>query len=93
MSEAGEERRSLWTGLFDSSRGSERERRALEYIVHRMKEDARLHDVVEEEYVRRNLTQAQIEDIVSNPRIIESVHERLHEAFSSGELDPDPRPE
>lgn len=93
MSEAGADRRSIWSWAFSSSGGSEKERRVLEYVIHRMNEDARLQDVVEEEYVRRNLTRAQIDDIVSNPRLLESVHERLQQAFKSGELDPNRSPE
>lgn len=93
MSERGGERRSFWARLFASSGESERERRVLEYMIHRINDDARLREVVTEEYVRRNLTASQIEDVVSNPRILEAAHERLQEAFRSGELDPSPRPE
>jgi hypothetical protein len=93
MSEGREGRRSFWARLFGGSGESPREQRVLEYIVHRMNEGASLHDVVEEEYVLRNATQAQREDIVSNPRIVEAARERLQEAFRSGELDPGRRPE
>ena len=92
MSEQGETR-SFWARLFGDPGASPREQRALEYIVHRLNEDANLRDVVQEEYIRRNLTRAEIDDILSNPRIVEAAHERLQEAFRSGELDPHRRPE
>jgi hypothetical protein len=92
MSEQGE-KRSFWARLFGGSRESPREQKVLEYIVHRMNEDVRLQDVVEEEYVRRNLTESQRHDIVSNPMILEAARERMQEAFRSGELDPNRRPE
>ena len=87
-----EQKKSFWARIFGSGESAQ-EQRALEYIVHRISEDGRLEDIVEEEYVRRTLTPEQIDDVVSNPRIVEAAHERLHKAFSSGELEPNPRPE
>lgn len=92
MSERGE-KKSFWARLFGGSGESPREQKVLEYIVHRLNEDANLQDVVQEEYVRRNASQSQIDDIVSNPKILEAARERLQEAFRSGELDPSRRPE
>ena len=92
MSEQGE-KRSFWARIFGGATNSAREEKVLEYIVHRINEGASLSDVVEEEYVRRNATKGQIDDIVSNPKIIEAARERLQEAFSSGELDPNRRPD
>jgi len=63
MPEGEAERRSSWDRLFASSGESESERRVLEYIIHRMNEDGHLRDVVQEEYVRRNLTESQRQDI------------------------------
>jgi len=92
MSEQGE-KKSFWARLFGGSGGSPREQRVLEYIVHRLNEGANLQDVVQEEYVRRNASQAQRDDIISNPKIVEAARERMQEAFRSGELDPNRRPE
>lgn len=92
MSERGE-KKSFWARLFGGTGESPREQRVLEYIVHRLNEGANLQDVVQEEYVRRNATQSQRDDIISNPRIVETARERLQEAFRSGELDPNRRPE
>ncbi len=88
-----EEKKGFWARLFGSQGPSARERRLLEYIVHRMNEGANLHDVVDEEYVRRNASQSQIDEILSNPKVVEAARERMQEDFSSGDLDPNRRPE
>ena len=87
-----EEKKGFWARLFGSRGPSARERRLLEYIVHRLNEGANLHDVVEEEYVRRNASQSQIDEILSNPKVVEAARERLQQDFSSGDLDPNKRP-
>jgi len=86
-----EEKKSFWARLFSSSRRSAREEKVLEYIVHRMSEGVPLREAVEEEYVRRNLSRSQIEDIKSDPRLVEAARERMQEAFRTGELNPDER--
>lgn len=91
MSEGGK-RKSFWARIFGSSSGSAREQRVLEYVVNRINEGAVLDDVSQEEYVRRNATPEQIDEILSNPRIVEAAREKMQEAFESGELDPDNRP-
>lgn len=91
MSEQGE-KRSFWARLFGSSTNSAREEKVLEYIVHRINEGAGLREAVDEEYVRRNATRGQIDDILSDPRLIEAARERMQQAFDSGELDPNRRP-
>ena len=87
-----EEKKGFWARLFGSQGPSARERRLLEYIVHRLNEGANLHDVVEEEYVRRNASQSQIDEILSNPKVVEAARERMQQDFSSGDLDPNRRP-
>jgi hypothetical protein len=90
MAEQGE-RKSFWARLFGGSTRSTREEKVLDYLVQRMDEGVRLEDAVEEDYVRRNLTPSQIEDIRSNPKLLEAARERMQEAFRSGELDPNRR--
>lgn len=89
----GREKKGFWARLFGGTGTSIREQRVLEYIVHRMNEGVSLHDVVEEEYVRRNATKSQIDEILSNPKIVETAREKMAEDFRSGELDPNRRPE
>lgn len=88
-----EEKKSFWARIFGSPGESAREQRVLEYIVHRINEGATLESIVEEEYVRRNASRGQIDDILSNPKIVEAAREKMQEAFGSGELDPRNRPE
>jgi len=87
MAEQGE-RKSFWARLFAGSTRSTREEKVLDYLVQRMDEGVRLDDALEEDYVRRNLTRSQVEDIKANPRLLEAARERMQEAFKSGELDP-----
>ena len=82
--------RSLWGQFFFYANPSraEREEKVLRYIIHRVNESAPLHDVVQEDYVRRNCSQAEIDEIVNAPELIHACREHLEEAFRSGELDP-----
>ena len=91
-----EERQSFWDKLFSGSfleqHDHDRERKVLEYICHRIGQGAHLRDVVQEEYVRRNASRAEVEDILQNPRLVEVAHEQMRKDFSSGRLDPKPPP-
>ena len=88
-----DEKRSFWDRLFGRNQpSSAREERVIEYIIHRLGEGAHLGDVVKEEYVRRNASPPQIEEICADPRLIEAAHQHLRQDFGSGELDPGKRP-
>ena len=90
------EKKGFWArifGIFGSRGPSAREKRVLEYIVYRVNEGANLQDVVEEEYVRRNASRGEIDEIASNPQVVEAARESMQEEFKSGNLDPDRRPE
>jgi hypothetical protein len=87
----GREKQSFWDRLFSGSRSSAREQKVLEYIIHRLNQGVDLADVVGEEYVRRNASGREVEDILSNPRIVEAARKHLQEVFRSGELDFDER--
>jgi hypothetical protein len=84
------ERRSFWQRLF-GGRGSslsQRQHKVLRYIIARTNEGVPLREVLEEEYVRRNSSQAEIDEIVSSPELIEAAREQLGESFRSGEFKP-----
>ena len=83
-----ERRRSFLELLFGDGHVSERQGKVLRYIVHRLGEGAKLGDVVEEEYVRRNATRDEVGRMLTNPELIHSSREQLERAFASGELDP-----
>ncbi len=81
--------RSLWGQLFLSSPAHvEHEEKVLHYIIHRVDEDADLHDVLQEPYVRRNCSQGEIDEIIMNPELVHHCREHLEHVFASGELDP-----
>jgi hypothetical protein len=67
---------------------AEREEKVLRYVIHRTNEGAPLHDVVGEDYVRRNCCQAEIEKIIQDPELIHACREHLWQTFGSGELNP-----
>jgi hypothetical protein len=67
---------------------AERDEKVLRYVVHRLDEEAHLHDVLRESYVRRNCTQQEVDEIIRNPELVHACRERLERAFGSGELDP-----
>ncbi len=86
------EKRSIWDRLLSTHHPSDREEKVIAYIAHRLGEGAHLADVLREEYVRRNASPTEIEEICSNPRLIESAREHMERDFSSGDLDPNRRP-
>jgi hypothetical protein len=86
------EKKSFWQRLFGRSDYSPREEKVLEYIIHRVSEGAHLADVVQEEYVRRNASPAEVEEICSDPRLVEAARVHMKEDFRSGSLDPRRRP-
>ena len=87
-----EERQSLWDTLFSGSfleqHDRDRERKVIEYISHRVGDGAHLRDVLQEEYVRRHASQAELDDLLDDPRLVETAHEQMRKDFASGELDP-----
>jgi hypothetical protein len=88
-----QEKRSLWSRLFSVDAGSAREERIVGYFMHRIAEGASPRQVAQEEYVRRNASPSEVEEILHNPKLLESAHEHMREDFESGELDPRRRPE
>ena len=67
---------------------AEREEKVLRYVIHRANEGVHLHDVVGEDYVRRNCSQDQIHELVNDPEFVHACREHLWRTFESGELDP-----
>jgi hypothetical protein len=84
------ERRSFWQRLFGGSGSSlsQRQQKVLRYVIGRTNEGVPLREVLEEEYVRRNSSQAEIDEIVRSPELIEAAREQLGESFRSGEFKP-----
>ena len=84
---------SFWDRLFSTNIPTHREDRVVGYILNRIGEGAHLHDVIQEEYVRRNASPGEIEEILHNPKLLESAHKHLEQDFGSGELDLRRRPD
>ena len=83
------ERPSFWQRLFGgaaSSSLSPRQQKVSDYIIGRMENDVPLQQVLREDYVRRNCSQAEVEQIISTPEFIETARERLGESFRSEEF-------
>jgi hypothetical protein len=74
----------------DNPSRAEREEKVLRYIIHRVNEDADLHEVLREPYVQRNCSEVEIDEVRNNPELVRAAREHLEEAFRSGELDPRP---
>ena len=83
------EQRSFWQRLFGrtgTSSLSPRQQKVSDYIIGRMEKDVPLQQVLGEDYVRRNCSQAEVEQIISTPEFIETARERLGESFRSEEF-------
>ncbi len=83
-----ERKRSFWDRLLGRSEHSPREERIIEYITHRLGEGASLQEIIQEEYVRRNASASEIEEICSRPELVQAAREHMEQDFSSGEIDP-----
>jgi hypothetical protein len=80
------ERPSFWQRLFGrtgSSSLSPRQQKVSDYIIARMQKEVPFRQVLQEDYVRRNASKAELERIVSSPEFLETARERLGETFRS----------
>ena len=83
------QRPSFWQRIFGrtgSSSLSPRQQKVSDYILGRMEKDVPLQQVLREDYVRRNCSKAEVEQIVSSPEFIEIARVRLGESFGSDEF-------
>jgi hypothetical protein len=74
--------------LFGDPNRAEREEKVLRYVIHRIGEDANLHEVLREPYVHRNCSQTEIDEITSSADLVHACRKHLEQTFRSGELDP-----
>ena len=81
--------RALWgQSLLSSPDRAEQYEKVLRYVIHRIDEDADLHDVLREPYVRRNCSRAEIDEIRANSELGHAAREHMEQTFRSAELDP-----
>jgi hypothetical protein len=83
-----EQDKSFFDRLF-SSDGYSEEDKVREYISHRIRNGANLREVLQEEYVLRNTTQTEREEIIRDPRVVRQSREGLNQYFESEELAPE----
>ena len=79
---------SFWEYLLVGSPRDERKEKVLGYVVHRVKAGAHLGDVVEEEYVRRNATKEEVDEVICDPELVHAARVSLGSTFDSEELRP-----
>ena len=91
MSEESKQQ-SFWDRLFSLDYHSAREERVVEYIIHRLGEGVSLQEILGEEYVRRNASPVEVDEICSRPELVQAAREHMERDFSSGDLDPTQRP-
>jgi hypothetical protein len=82
---ASEGKGSFWEKVFDGTYRSQRQEKVLNYIIHRMGDGARLRDIVQEGYVRRLASPAEIEDILQNPRLVEAARSEMRKDLLGAE--------
>lgn len=86
------ERLSFLEMLLSKRAETERERKVLGYVCHRIGDGAHLGEVTQEEYVRRNSSPEEVRHILEDPRLVETAREKMREDFFSGLLVPKPPP-
>ena len=86
-----EEQRSFWQRLL-GGRGSggsslsPRQQKVLGYMIGRLDKHVPLQEVLREDYVRRNCSHQEVEQIVSDPEFVRAARARLGESFRSEDL-------
>ena len=78
-----QQRQNTWEYLFVGTPRDEREEKVLCYVLHRMKAGGRLKDVVEEEYVRRNASDDEVDEVICNPALVHAARENKESALKS----------
>lgn len=84
------ERGSFWRRLFGGEEASslaQRQQKVIRYLTERMdKGGAPLQEALREDYVRRNLSQDEVRQVVGRPEFVQAARERLGKFFGSEEF-------
>ena len=78
----------LFGNFFSGSGRTQQEDKVREFILHRLNHGAHLAEVLQEEYVLRNCSKDEVDEIIRDPRLIHENRVGLKQLFESGELDP-----
>ena len=84
-----EENKPFFEKLLSSEGQSQREDKVLEYITHRLRNGANLKETLQEEYVLRNTTQDERDQIIRDPKVVQQSRAGLNQYFDSEELIPE----
>jgi hypothetical protein len=76
-----QEKRGLWEHLFVGSPYDARKEKVLLYVVHRVKAGAHLGDAVEEEYVRRNASKDEVNELICDPELVRAARVHMESAL------------
>lgn len=92
-----QQRESLWDRMWmrmfgDGSRRSVRMEKVISYVAHRLDDGARLDEAIKDEYVRRQTSSNELQQILDDRRIIEAARRRMHRELGSEEMAPGVRP-
>lgn len=83
------EQRSFWQRIFGRTKVSpltQRQERVLQYVIGRIDKGVPLQEVLEEEYVRRNCSRTEINQIAGSPDLVEAARKQMEQSLRSGEL-------
>lgn len=85
------ENRSFWQRVFGRAKISPlspRQERALQYVIGRIDQGVPLQDALQEEYVRRNCSRMEINQIAGSPEVVEAARRQMQESLGSQEFRP-----
>lgn len=85
------ENRTFWQRMFGRAKISPispRQERVLRYVIGRIDKGVPLQDVLQEEYVRRNCSRMEINQIAGSPDVVEAARRQMQESLSSQEFKP-----
>jgi len=77
----------FWSKLFHEHHRYGRQEKILDYVVHRLGDGVNLREVMQEEYVRRLASPAEVEDILQNPRLVETARQKMQEDLREAQGD------
>jgi hypothetical protein len=80
------EGQALWKKVFGNPGGQDRQEKVLAYVANRLRNGASLEEAVGDDYVQRNLSPADANEVVSDPELVRSVRERMESTFEAGVL-------
>jgi hypothetical protein len=85
------EQRSFWQRIFGRTKvspPSQRQERVLQYVISRIDKGVPLQEVLKEEYVRRNCSRMEINQIAGSPEVVKAARKQMEESLGSEEFKP-----